>query len=158
MILTCKIEHNRDFSQELTKAKKIAAYAIKVKYRIFSSKHVKHIGLKSAIANQILREYGRNKQTKQVKNIKLVIPNQSIRLDKETRTITIPFQHYFPAFEKVNQIEIGEEYTYVAVSVKEQHVIDTGKYLGVDLNTTGHVAIISNPGTGKVWKDCRTYP
>lgn len=155
MILTYKLVHNRDFSLELTKAKKIAAHA--VKYRTFSSKDVKHIGLKSAIANQILRKYGRNKRTKQVKNIKLVIPNQSIRLDKETRTITIPclkysFQYYFPEFEKVNQVEIGEEYTYVSVSVKEEDTIETGKYLGVDLNTTGHVAVISNPDTGKVWK------
>jgi putative transposase len=157
MILTYKLVHNRDFNQELTKAKKIAAHA--VKYRTFSSKDVKHIGLKSAIANQILRKYGRNKRTKQVKNIKLIIPNQSIKLYKETRTITIPclkysFQYYFPAFEKVNQIEIGEEYTYFAVSVKEQEqdIIETGKYLGVDLNTTGHVAVISNPDTGKVWK------
>jgi putative transposase len=62
------------------------------------------------------------------------------------------FQYYFPTFEKVNQIEIGKEYTYVSVSVKEQDIIETGKYLGVDLNTADHVAVISNPDTGKVWK------
>ena len=158
MILTYKLRHNLDFSEELAKARKIAEYA--VKHRTFSSKDVKHIGLKSAIANQILRKYGRNKVVKQVKNVKLTIPNQSIKLDRESKMITIPclnkcsFQYWFaPDFEKVNQIEIGEKYTYVSVSIKEAKVqSDTDKYLGVDLNTTGHIVVVSNPDTGKVWK------
>jgi putative transposase len=72
--------------------------------RSFNSKNVRQIGLISAIANQILRKYGRNKVIKQVKarNIKLVISTQIIKLDEDSRTITIPclnkysFQYCFP--------------------------------------------------------------
>jgi putative transposase len=110
MILTYKLRHNVDFSEELAKARNVAEYAIK--HRAFSSKDVKHIGLKSAISNQILRKYGRNRVIRQVKNIKLTIPNQSIKLDKQSRIIIIPclkcsLQYWSPPdFEKVNQIEI----------------------------------------------------
>jgi putative transposase len=162
MILTYKLRHNVDFSEELAKARKVAEYAIK--HRTFSSKDVKHIGLKSAISNQILRKYGRNKKARQVKNIKLTIPNQSIKLDRVLMMIGIPclkrsFEYRFPhSFEKINQIEIGEEYAYVSVLVKEKeyhqqcYYVNNNGYLGVDLNTTGHIAVISNPDTGKVWK------
>jgi transposase len=61
-------------------------------------------------------------------------------------------QYMFPDFEQVNQIEIGEEFAYVTVTVPEQAAIDNGKYIGIDLNTTSHVAVASNPETGKVWK------
>lgn len=92
-----------DFSQELEKAQKIANYIVKIKNKkTFSSKDVRHIGLKSMIANQILRKYGRNKVIKQVRNIKLVIPGQGIKLNSWSKTITIPclnkysFQYHFP--------------------------------------------------------------
>ena len=156
MILTFKIRHNRDFSEELRKARQIADFAIR--NRTLSSKDVKHIGLKSVMANQILRKYGRNKTIKRVKSIKLIIPNQGIKADKESRTINIPslkfsFGYQFPnSFDKINQIEIGSEYVYVSVSVAEKEPIKSEKYIGVDLNTTGHVAVVANPETGKILK------
>jgi putative transposase len=112
MILTYKILHNRDFGQELSKARKVAEYAIK--HKTFSSKDVKYIGLKSAISNQILRKYGRNKRVKTVIKVKLTIPGQGVKVDKESRTIGIPclrsdLQYWFPNFDKINQIEIRGE-------------------------------------------------
>ena len=156
MILTYKLKHNRDFSIELQKAKQVAEHSIINK--VFSSKEVKQIGLKSIIANQILRKYGRNKNIKHISNIKLIIPNQGIKVNKETQTIHIPslefsFNYQFlNKFNKINQIEIGEEYIYVSVTIQETEPINITHYIGVDLNTTGHIAVVSNPDSGKVLK------
>ena len=84
MILTYKLKHDMDFNQELSKARKIAEYAIK--YRTFSSKDVKHIGLKSMIANQILRKFGNQRKARRVKSVKLIISNQGIKLNKDSTT------------------------------------------------------------------------
>ena len=78
MILTYKVKHGRDFSRELRLARKIAGYATKTKSR--SSADVKHIGLKSAVSNQVLRKYSSNKTLKRVNSVKLTLPSQSIKI------------------------------------------------------------------------------
>ena len=156
MILTYKLRHNTDFSNELKQAFKIAEFAVN-NPRCRSSKEVKDIGLKSAISNQILKKYGNQKTIKRVHNVNLVIPNQAIKVDKESRTIrvvplklSLPYQ--FPDFQKVNQIELDKEYAYVSCTVAEQPEMIPQCFIGVDRNTTGHVAVTANPDTGKIEK------
>ena len=55
-------------------------------------------------------------------------------------------------FERVNQIEVDEQYAHVSVTVPEKPVIEPQAWFGVDRNTTGHIAVVANPQTGKVWK------
>ena len=156
MILTYKIKHGRDFSDELRKAKKIAKFAIQT--HSLSSKDVKHFGLKSMISNQILRKYSRSNTAKSVKSVKLAVPNQGIKVDRDTKTISAPclklsLKYEFPDnFEKVNQIEVGEEYAYVSVSIQETELIKAEKWIGVDRNTVGHIAVVADPESGKVIK------
>ena len=155
MILTYKVRHGRDFSEELRMAKQVADHA--VRHRTFTSKDVKHIGLKSVIANQILRKYGRSKTIKKVRNVNLIVPSQGIKADHEKKTIAVPclkmvLPYQFPEFEKVNQIEVDDEYAYISVSINEKPMVEPTKYIGVDLNATGHAAVVGNPETGKVWK------
>ncbi len=157
MILTYKVKHNKDYSSELVKALKVAEFTLK--QCTFSSKDVKHLGLKSMIANQILRKYGRNKKMKRVSSVNLIIPNQGIKVDKKARNIRIPclklsFYYQFPNnFRKINQIEVNNQYIFVSVTVLEPIPIDNdNKWIGVDLNTTGHCAVVGVPSNGKVYK------
>jgi putative transposase len=156
MILTYKIRHNQDFTEDLKKAFKVAEFAVR-NPKCRSSKAVKDIGLKSAISNQILRKYGNQKKIKRVHNVNLVIPNQSIRVDKDNRIITIvplklTLNYQFPDFEKINQIEIDKEFAYISCTVKEESGMIPSAFIGVDRNTTGHIAVLANPDTGKIEK------
>ena len=158
MILTYKVKHNNDFSKELKKARTIAEIALDHHPQLLTTKHVKYIGLKSVIANQVLRKYGRNKTIKRVRSVKLTLPNQGIKLNQTERVIRIPslnvdFEYKFPnAFDKINQIEIDNEYFYVSVTVIEKELVVPESFIGVDLNTTEHVAVAANPQTGKILK------
>jgi putative transposase len=156
MILTYKLRHNTDFSNELKLAFKVAEFAVN-NPQCRSSKEVKEIGLKSAISNQILKKYGNQKTIKKVHNVNLVIPNQAIKVDKDSRTIrVVPLKlslHYqFPDFQKVNQIELDKEFAYISCTVAEQPEMIPQSFIGVDRNTTGHVAVTANPDTGKIQK------
>jgi len=156
MILTYKIKHNKDFNIELNKAKQVAMFGIK--HNVLSSKNVKQFGLKSMISNQILRKYVKNKKIKHVYKVNLIIPNQGIKINKQEKVISIPclkfsfnYRH-LNNFNKINQIEINNQFVFVSVSIDEKEQTDKGHAIGVDLNTTGHAAVIANPQTGKVIK------
>lgn len=154
MILTFKIRHDMDFSTELQKAHQIAEFAMRTKAR--SSKNVKQFGLKSAIANQILRKYSRNKRLKRVKSVKLTIPSQSIKVEGNVLKIAclkleLPIS-FRRDFSKINQVELDDEFAFVSVTLPERGMKQVSNFIGVDRNATGHIAVIANPQSGKVWK------
>lgn len=152
MILTYKIRHNSNLSVELQKARQIAKFAIE--HQTLSSASVKNIGLKSMIANQILRKYGRNKKIKKISSVNLIIPNQGIKVNGNK--ISIPCLKLNlvldKQYQKINQIELNKEYAFISVSVLEHSAIEPKQWLGVDLNATGHCAVVANDSTGKVLK------
>jgi putative transposase len=154
MILTYKIRHERDFSRELSLARKVADFALTTKS--WSSAQVKHIGLKSMISCQILKKYSHSKTIKSVKSVKLTIPSQGIKVKDNQIYIpcvklTLPI-YFDKNFEKINQVEIGSEFAYVSVSYKEPPVQKAKQTIGVDRNTTHHIVVASNINTGKVLK------
>lgn len=153
MILTYKIKHHRDFSRELELAQRVAEFAIANRDKL-SSKNISHLGLKSVIANQILRKYGRNKKAKEINSVKLTIPSQGIQFKDgvifiPSLQLTIPFNR---ECDKINQIEIDDVYAYVSVTVKEEIPYSPEVSIGVDLNTTSHCAVVAIKETGKVYK------
>jgi putative transposase len=156
-ILTYKLKHGRDFSEELSKAVKVAQYSIKHK-NCRTTKSVKHIGLKACIANQILRKYGNNRKAKDAKSVKLTINGYFIKVDREKKTITIPsikleLPYQFPNnFTKINQVEVDNKFAYISVTVADEKQRKVKEYLGIDRNTTGHCCVAAIAKTGKVWK------
>jgi putative transposase len=161
MILTYAFFHKKNFDGELAIAKRIADYAVanKNNKKLLSSKYVTDLGLKSAIANQILRKYS-GKTIKEAKNINLVIPNQSIRYEEDKSELTIiPLKytlkwHPGKSIEKINQIEIGKEKIYISVSITDSPVKthENNNLIGVDLNATHHIMVCANAATGRVIK------
>ena len=154
MILTFKVRHGKDLTIELQKATQIAEFALKTKAR--SSKDVKQFGLKSAIANQVLRKYSCNRKLKRVGSVKLTVPSQSVRVEEAQLQIpclklSLPVT-FRGDFCKVNQIELDREYAYVSVTLPEPPLKHVSNWIGVDRNATGHVAVAANPASGKVWK------
>ncbi len=153
MILTYKVKHGRDFTRELALARKVAEFGLV--HKTLSSKDVRHIGLKSVISNQILRKYSRNKTIKNISSVKLSIPSQGTKvMDNAIRISSLKLQIpiTFPAFRKINQIELDNKYAYISITRDEPEQYKPEQIIGVDRNTTKHVLVVSNITTGKVMK------
>jgi putative transposase len=114
--------------------------------------------LPSAISNQILRKYGKNKRCKKInpQKIKLVAPSQSIKIDGNSITITplklklLNESKY--TIVKVNQIELDAIFAYVCFEQQDQPQKQVENWVGVDLNATSYCAVVADPQTGKVVK------
>lgn len=155
---TFKIKHSHDFSAELIKARQIAEFSVLHLGEITSSSQVKQFGLKSEVSNQIIKKYGGNINIKTVSNVKLVVPGRACKNDIDQSVIKISCLSFsFPywpnlKFDKINQIEIDNNYVYLSVTVPAKEVIERVTNLGVDLNSTGHVVVAANAATGKIFK------
>jgi putative transposase len=156
MVLTYKIRHNFNLNLQLEQAFRIAKFC--VKHKTISSRDVKQFGLKSMLSNQILRKYSRNRKTRKINSVNLVVPNQGIQCNQDNRTIRIPslqieFGYQFRNdFTKINQIEISKQYIYVSCSFAETPRTLPSCSVGVDLNATSHLAVVADPSRGKVLK------
>ena len=151
MILTYKVKHNSDLKEELKKAVLVAKYALKTKSK--SSKDVKHIGLKSVISNQILKKYSSNKKLKRITSVKLTVPSQGLKFEKNLIYISslklkIPFSK---KHIKINQIELDDKYAFISCTILEDPILNPSSWIGVDLNVTSHCLVASN-SKGKVFK------
>ena len=77
------VKHRLCLDSLLEKAKCIANYAVQNKKnrKVLTSKYVKHFGLPSAVANQILRKYGRG-TIKEAAKVNLIVPNQTTKSNR----------------------------------------------------------------------------
>jgi len=157
VILTFKIRHQMDLSEQLSSAMEVARHAISHRDEL-STRFVSHLGLPAAISNQILRKYGRNRRCKRVSKVMLTVPGEATRVDHKLRTIRIPClgmvlpYRFRNDFSKINQVELNGEYAFVAVTIEEPATVEVAGFIGVDLNTTGHSTVVADPATGKVQK------
>ena len=144
------------------KARQVAEFALQTRSK--TSKDVRDIGLSSAIANLILRKYGRSETLKVVRHVELTIPRQAVKHDQEKKEPFVPCLNlrldvgYLPKFEKINQVEVGKEYAHVTVTINEPPLREVESYIGIDLNSTGHIVVAGIPATGKVHKFGKEAP
>ncbi len=90
------------------------------------------------------------------KDFSLELPSQSIQVEGDELKIPclkldIPIT-FGRDFTKVNQIELDGEFVFVSVTIPEPPMKEVSNWIGVDRNATGHVAVVSDPESGKVFK------
>ena len=160
MILTFKLRHDKDVRLLLRLAFDVAVFTVKNKIKSPNTTFVKDVrsDLPSAIACQVMKKYGRQKTIKEVHNVNLIVPGQGIKYFEETNSIWIPclnlhLENTIPyEFVKINQAEIDNEFVYISVTIKDIPGMTPQHFIGVDRNTTGHIAVAANPETGKIEK------
>ena len=160
MILTFKLKHEQNYDSLLKKAFEVAEFTVKNKIKSPNTTFVKDIRgeLPSMIACQVMKKYGHQKTIKAVHNVNLIVPGQGVKYIEDTNSIWIPCLKLHlentinRVFSKINQVEVDRDFAYISCTVSELPEMIPQQYIGVDRNTTGHVAVTANPDTGKIEK------
>jgi putative transposase len=72
-----------------------------------------------------------------------------IRITPLDLTLNINFAAHF---ERIRYVEIDRKFAYITVEASEAGERRVKGYIGVDINTAGHMIVAACPKTGKVWK------
>jgi putative transposase len=162
-VVNCK--HGLKIKRELSIAKAIADFAVDYRNengKIPTTKHVKQFGLKAEVSNQIIRKYARNEKLKQVRNIVIPITGRDIKYVDGIITIkSMKWSFHCDIrfdFEKICFIELDNTYAHICLNVKSHEMVSAGNAIGIDLNSTGHIAVMADPITGKVKKLGKDIP
>lgn len=158
-ILTFKVRHHADLSQELVLARKVAEYSIENRGVWLTSKAVRHFGLKSDLSTAILNKYCRNKTIKSVaRQPKLGISGFNKRFRIKDGGLYIPCLKltldisHMPKVVKYNHIELDHEWAYISATLEDTDAYTAVTAIGVDRNTNGHCVVAACPKDGSVFK------
>jgi putative transposase len=159
-ILTFKLKHGRDFTEELKQALVVAEYGRAHKIKLPYAKDVRAVCgcIPARIAAQIMRKFGSQKNIKSVHNAKMIVKGVDIKFYEDTNSIWIPglkihLENTIPyVFTKINQAEVDNEFVHLHCTVLDKPEMIPAQFIGVDRNTTGHIAVTANPNTGKIEK------
>lgn len=147
----------RQINKYMKVTRRIANFCIKgdVRYGKLTSAGVKHLGyVPSIIACQTIRKYKGNLNCKKISNVNLIIPactkapNPSIIYNKQKTTLTIKplklnLRWKCPVdFEKINQVELNNEFAFVCVTVSDEKKRKYKECIGVDLNIKHNLAAV----------------
>jgi putative transposase len=151
-VLTFKIKHSQNVVQWLKLCRKVAKKAIVDKEKR-SSKYYKDVP--SAISNQIIRKYCNPKYNCQnIHSVLIPFRNSTTKLEKglltlkaKTWKVGIPFT--IPV-SRVICAEVSKDFVFVTCEVENETGPLPVRTIGVDRNSTGHIAIASLEGTGQV--------
>jgi len=145
----------RSINKYIKAAKNIANYSIRREFwgKQLTSKDVKHLGkLPSAIANQIIKKYKGNIKCKKISNVNLIVPACSTRPypsiiyennQLNIKPLKLKLKWTCPVeFEKINQVELNNEFAFVCVTLKDKEKKKYKKCVGVDLNIKHNLASV----------------
>lgn len=175
MIRTYKFKHNTDLTHTLAQTKITADLCVKERKHRKINKIKKSptsadlifagVDLKSTIKDALIRKYYNNKKIKSIKKQpkivfnhnnqkQIYIKNNILHLTPVKIQIDLTNKWFYMKNSNIKplQVEIDETYIYLACEIDNLVKMLPISWIGVDLNATKDLAVLSDIKTGKVKK------